>query len=339
MNPYELILGGPPSGEDQIRATAAKLRGADDRAILAMLSGDRVLAPVGAVQQRQTQATARGLAKAKQAAEELAARKAAQTEEFAFRAQQQKEDHALRRELELAQERRLAQSAAEQRELMRSQYEQASLDRAAQLEATKSYNEARLALLQSKEEAAAAKAAEKEQGAVNTETRRLSSKLVDEGITDLESAITIADTEVSKYFDPTTGQRKTNDIPGYGGLDSMRPNFLLGAEGKSLRNQLATVRNLILKARSGAAVTDPEMMRLAEELGTAMGQGEAEMIQAYTNVKKRLAHVKGGIYAGFAPEVVDTYESRLGANAPRLQAPQAAPSRTSRGTTYKVIEE
>jgi hypothetical protein len=339
MNPYELMLGGPPSGEDQIRATAAKLRGADDRAILAMLSGDRVLAPVGAVQQRQTQSTAKGLAKAKQAAEELAARKQMEADSIKARREMQTEELAMRERMEKAQEARLAQSAAEQRAMMQAQYEQAAADRAAALEATKSYNESRIKI----EEGKLLDRETKEQAKLDKynqdEARKLAFKLTDEGVTDLESSIDIADKVVMNYFDPNTGVRKSNDIPGYGAATSILPNVALSAEGKQLRGVLASVRNKILKARSGAAVTDPEMMRLAEELGTAMGQTEEEMIQAYVNVKKALSHVKGGIMAGFAPEVVENYESRLGANAPRYSLPQSAPNRTSRGTTYEVVEE
>jgi len=59
MTPYELLLGNPPTDEDQIRAAAARLRGSDQRSVLAMLSGDRVLAPIGQEQMRTTQGTAR----------------------------------------------------------------------------------------------------------------------------------------------------------------------------------------------------------------------------------------------------------------------------------------
>jgi len=340
VNPYEMILGGPPSGEDQIRATAAKLRGADDRAILAMLSGDRVLAPVGAVQQRQTQTTARGLAKARQAAEELAARKQMQADDLKLRRQMNADQNQLSRDLADQTDRRLTLSAAEQRELMRSQYEQASLDRNATLEAQISHWEAQNEIARDKDKAATAEAKEKLEKTSNDETRRLSSKLGDEGVTDLEATVDIADRTVSKYFNPNTGERVSGDIPGYGAVDSMRPTALLGASGKELRNVLAGVRNKILKARSGAAVTDPEMGRLAEELGTAMGQTEQEMIQAYVNVRKALAHVKGGIYAGFAPEVVQTYESRLGANARRLAPPVIrgeTGQRTSSGRSFEIL--
>lgn len=328
MNPYEMLIGAPPSTDDQVRIAAARLRGADDRAILAMLSGDRVLAPVGAEQLRQTQVTAGRLSKARQAAEEMKMRK-----------QQFQDEWANRQKMFEAEQKSRAEQAAEDRALRRAEIESMERRYNAQLEETRSYNDARLLLAEQKAREKEQKDQAKADKYVGDETRRLSAKLIDEGVTDLEASIDIADEVVGRYFDPETGERKTDDIPGYGAAASLLPNAALSAEGKELRNVLASVRNKILKARSGAAVTDPEMFRLAEELGTAMGQTEEEMIQAYVNVRKALDHVKGGIYAGFAPEVVHTYETRLGANANRL-APlvvNSSLSKTRRGTTYEVI--
>jgi len=331
MTPYELLLGNPPTDEDQIRAAAARLRGTDQRSVLAMLSGDRILAPIGQEQMRATQGTARGLAKARQALEERNARKSMFDQEWKMRQQLAEEDRVAR-----------SKEAAANRAFQYSQLAAQQENWKAQNETEAAWREAQAQALRDKYAEEERKLAAKDEKLINDETRRLSFKLVDEGITDLESSIDIADKEVSKYFDPNTGQRKVGDIPGYGGVDSTLPNALLGEDGKRLRNVLASVRNKILKARSGAAVTDPEMMRLAEELGTAMGQTEEEMIQAYVNVRKALDHVKGGVYAGFAPEVAEMYESRLGANARRVAPANASnPNvrQTRSGYTYEVSEE
>ena len=57
------------------------------------------------------------------------------------------------------------------------------------------------------------------------------------------------------------------DIPGVGPLDANKPDAALPPKGKQIRQLSAQLRNSILKARSGGAVTPQEATRLLQELG------------------------------------------------------------------------
>lgn len=323
MSIYDIMLSGQIPGPERTRALAGKLRGQEDRALLAMLSGDPVLSQVGQVQGNAARSNAAGFARMRQRMEDRASteRRHGETQD---RLQQQFE--AQQNATELAREeanRRHDENLALRRDTLEANIEHRELTRQ---------------LMEQKEQAKLSKQN-------NDNARRLSAKLVDEGVTDLEASIEQADQVVSKYFDPNTGERRegVDDIPGYGGLDNARPTLLLSQEGKEMRTFLASVRNKILKARSGAAVTNPEMARLSEELGTALGGTEEQMIQAYVKLRKELGKVKSGIMAGYSPEVVDLYQSQFaegrGVIGEMLPGDRASTpgNVTSRGTTVKII--
>ena len=84
-NPYEYIIGGQIPDEVQTKAMAAKLRGADDRAMLALLSGDKVLTNVGTAMNERTQNRAGGLAKARENIESRKLREAEQLGQGEYR--------------------------------------------------------------------------------------------------------------------------------------------------------------------------------------------------------------------------------------------------------------
>jgi hypothetical protein len=173
----------------------------------------------------------------------------------------------------------------------------------------------------------------------------LGAKLNDAGITDLEGSMDEFDKVLSKYVDPETGQRTElgkKGIPGVGRVQSVLPMATLGEDARELRTYLQGVVDRILKARSGAAVTNPEFRRAAIELGTALGQSDEDMIRAYRALRAITSHTKNGILAGYRPEVVETYNANYGNLARRPSSMGAGSSTgrlaTQRGTDVEVIE-
>jgi hypothetical protein len=341
MNPYELIIGAPPSSQDQIRAAAARLRGADDRSVLAMLSGDPTLQGVGQATYESTQQQAQGLGKARAATEN----RAAQREMENARLVQQKQiadsnDEIQRKQLAatIANQNAIRSQAATSEAGMAAYRDSLTQQAKDALEESKRNHDLQDNQRKETEEQRKAQQKAVEDRFTDTQTRMLSAKLQDEGVTDLEGAIGMADKEVGKYFDPETGTRvkgKT-DIPGYGLVENMVPTIMEGQDSKTLRTYLAGVSNRILKARSGSAVTTPEMTRLATELGANLGQGEEQMIQAYVNLRKGLAHTKQGILSGYDPEVQNTFLTRMNGGLPnRKPDAMGAGSTTGKLTTQR----
>lgn len=387
MNPYEALIGAPPSTEDAIRAAAARLRGMDDRAILAMLSGDRILAPIGAAQYGAVQKQVQGLRKSRQAMESLksgeliadnankrisregnlnrglektlhaasmldnAAGRAATfaenirrtnadvtaaglladergVERADLRDANMDRAIALRNEQALQNEQDAAERAESRRvdDAARADLRDENMSKAAaeREEQVRLSEEAALDRTETRYIEAAQRAAEQAKADAETEktefdnVRRLGEQVTKSGVVELESATKQADEVLGQYFNVVTGERTPlgrGGIPGRGRLAGAVHTGFLNDRAQGVRLVHDKVQNILIKARAGTAATAPEMQRVLKELGTALGQGEEQLIRAYVNFRITLAESRDGIYQGFGGRgspVVRRYES----NAP-----------------------
>jgi hypothetical protein len=148
------------------------------------------------------------------------------------------------------------------------------------------------------------KAAAKKEETVNKAVTKFSDTLQKEGIPELETAISAAEGAIGRY--------KEGDVPGVGRLTGAVPSALLSEEGNDVRQAVASVRNIVLNARSGAAVTDQELRRLVEELGTGIGQSESALRRGLQKVRDRMDVIKANATAGVSDDVLNTYTERGG---------------------------
>ena len=151
-----------------------------------------------------------------------------------------------------------------------------------------------------KETAASAKQSEKIDKAVT----KFSDTLQKEGIPELENAVSGAEGVLSRY--------EKGKVPGIGAFKNVLPAAAMSDEGKDVRQALAQVRNIVLSARSGAAVTDQELRRLVEEIGTGAGMSEDDARRGLARVRQRLEVIKQNTAAGVPDEVKSVYEERGG---------------------------
>jgi hypothetical protein len=172
--------------------------------------------------------------------------------------------------------------------------------------------------------AADTKAAAADEKAVN----KFSATLQKEGIPELETAVSGAEGALGRY---APGQ-----VPGIGALKNALPAALMTDEGKDVRQALAQVRNIVLSARSGAAVTDQELRRLVEEIGTGAGMSEADIRKGLAKVRARVDKIKENAAAGVNDEVLRTYQDRGGIAIKRGGKTAAAP--TASGFKYLGTE-
>jgi hypothetical protein len=103
------------------------------------------------------------------------------------------------------------------------------------------------------------------------------------------------------------------DVPGVGLLDSHVPGFMLSAGGKEVRTNLQQLSNALLKARSGAAVTDPEYRRFLLELQAGSVPTEEAIRVHLSKMGQDAKTVIGQLEAGLPEEALATYKSRPGA--------------------------
>ena len=162
----------------------------------------------------------------------------------------------------------------------------------------------------SKTDAQARREAEKTEGGV----QKYAATLQKEGIPELETAVSAAESALGRY--------KPGAVPGVGRVAGAVPSALLSDEGNDVRQAVATVRNIVLNARSGAAVTDQELRRMVEELGTGIGQSEDALRRGLQKVRNRLEKVKANAAAGVSDDVKGLYEERGGVKIQRGGAPQ-----------------
>jgi hypothetical protein len=146
-----------------------------------------------------------------------------------------------------------------------------------------------------------------------------------EGIPEIESALRGAESVFAKYTKP---DGKLGDVPGLGRVANALPDWaILSREGTDVRESLASVANIVLAARSGAAVTDQELRRLARELSLSVGKTPEDTRRAYDKFRKRFDFVKQNLAAGASDTVKAEYEARGGIPIPRggaKPAPAAA---------------
>ncbi len=148
---------------------------------------------------------------------------------------------------------------------------------------------------------------------IDRSVTQYSNTLQKEGIPELETAVSGLENVLGLYDKKgPDGKTVVGDAPGVGILAGALPGFALPEEGKNVRQAIAQVRNIVLSARSGAAVTDQELRRLVEELGTGVGQSEESLRTGLQRVRERLEAIKANAAAGVSDDVKDAYEGRGG---------------------------
>lgn len=128
---------------------------------------------------------------------------------------------------------------------------------------------------------------------------------------------------------------KFKDIPGYGGIMGNLPTFLQSEEGRALRQKIATLRNLTLKDRSGAAVTNQELTRLLEELGTGYFKTDADLTRGLGGIRRNVDAVKQNVIAGVDDDTLAEYQNRGGMPLKRGQqkTPDARPTQKQKAVS------
>jgi hypothetical protein len=121
------------------------------------------------------------------------------------------------------------------------------------------------------------------------------------------------------------------DIEGFGAAGgSTLPDILTSTKGVDNRQAVAGLRNAILKARSGGAVTDGEADRMLQELGTGLGRNDENLRVGIANVTQMLQEKLLNVGAGYSPSVRKLYEDNGGTVTPArlekfLKSPKQKP--------------
>lgn len=156
-----------------------------------------------------------------------------------------------------------------------------------------------------KEEKEAQRIKEKTDSAVT----KYSDTLQKNEIPAFENALQTMEAEFAKY--------KEGSAPGVGRGAGLLPDWIQGTEAESLRNAIAAVQNIQIKARSGSAVSGSELARNVQELGTGGFRDEATLRKAMQRVRDTFEKVKANTAAGVTDDVKNEYEARGGVKITR----------------------
>jgi hypothetical protein len=147
------------------------------------------------------------------------------------------------------------------------------------------------------------------------------------GLSELAEAVIRTDRAIG-------GLDSTSDVPGVG-AGAFVPGQMLDNKGRDARQEVAALRNVILKARSGGAVTEPEADRFLQELGSGMGQTDAQLRTGLRIIRDQVASKLRDAQMGLRPELLDVYRQRGGKTTydDFMKNWQSKPSSSSEGRT------
>lgn len=99
------------------------------------------------------------------------------------------------------------------------------------------------------------------------------------------------------------------DLPGFGAT-AMVPNIMLSSAGQDLRQQVQSLSNVIIKSRSGAAVTDQELKRFLLEAGQGKTMGDDQLRHGIGLIRKWFDQQKAATFSGYDKDVVAKYQEQ-----------------------------
>lgn len=115
------------------------------------------------------------------------------------------------------------------------------------------------------------------------------------------------------YYDPKTKTLagKKVDLPGKS-VPGLGRVFMPGSQGERLASAHSAILNNLLKARSGAAVTENEYARLRQELGTGKFNTEEQFLESLQRYKKTLKEILQQRERSYKKESVESFRGQGG---------------------------
>lgn len=104
----------------------------------------------------------------------------------------------------------------------------------------------------------------------------------------------------------------TGKLSGVGRAQGLIPDFMATDEMQGNRTLMQDAANIILKARSGAAVTNSEDQRFLRAVGGGKGMDEKTLRTGWNNVLSSIASRASSLAAGYGGDIHDEFVTRGG---------------------------
>lgn len=144
---------------------------------------------------------------------------------------------------------------------------------------------------------------------LNKKVEDLSAKLEKTGLSELPTVL--------ERVNETIGIEKEGEVPGFG-ITAFAPDLIISQAGKDARQAVATLQNMILKARSGAAVTENEAKRMLNEIGVGVTRTDKQLRQGIKNTVNVLKSKFQNTLSAYDEDVRNEFKLRGG----RIDFPQ-----------------
>jgi len=139
------------------------------------------------------------------------------------------------------------------------------------------------------------------EGGLEKKVGELSTKVLKADLSDLDVALSDAENMFNKYGD--------KNIPGLSQLNIIERQT---EEGAVNSGTVEAVKNILLKLRSGAAVTESEQERFLNEISGAKVMTDSLWKGWISRIRKLVEQKKKDLFAGERQDVLDLYWSRQG---------------------------
>jgi|TARA_R100001463_G_scaffold135227_1_gene198284 hypothetical protein len=136
--------------------------------------------------------------------------------------------------------------------------------------------------------------------AIESQVNKLGKDIASSGLTNSFELLNKIETILKKY---------PRDIPGFGKFGSLKPSISIGEDGRRLRALVASIKNITLKERSGAAVVQQELERFKEEMPT-FAANENYLRQGLKNLRDLMNREINAYYSSYNPNISLIYQSR-----------------------------
>jgi hypothetical protein len=114
-------------------------------------------------------------------------------------------------------------------------------------------------------------------------------------------------------------ETKPGQLSGFGRVQGLVPDFMATDNMQGNRTLMQDAANIILKSRSGAAVTSSEAVRFLRAVGSGAGMDEKTLRTGWTNVMSSIAARAASLAAGHGPEVHEEFSRRGGQDLRNLK--------------------
>lgn len=144
------------------------------------------------------------------------------------------------------------------------------------------------------------------------------------GVPDFEAALRIAEGRMANH--------KEGELPGFGRWASLPPSGMSSDEVQMSRADMQMAADILLKSRSGAAVTNQEMYRFLTEVSMGRLMTEKALRHGWKNVRNVFDQKRRNLTTSMKPELHDLYVNERGGTDYRM--PDQIPVKPRPGDKY-----